>query len=65
VKKFAQHKVGRLPVVNEDGKLVGILTGGDITRGLLETIGLDYHAEEISRYRARHIFEDIVSIRPD
>ena len=61
VKKFAQHKVGRLPVVNEDGKLVGILTGGDITRGLLETIGLDYHAEEISRYRARHIFEDIVS----
>jgi anti-sigma regulatory factor (Ser/Thr protein kinase) len=47
--------------VDEDGKLVGILTGGDITRGLLETIGLDYHAEEISRYRARHIFEDIVS----
>jgi anti-sigma regulatory factor (Ser/Thr protein kinase) len=61
VKKFAQYKVGRLPVVDEDGKLVGILTGGDITRGLLETIGLDYHAEEISRYRARHIFEDIVS----
>jgi anti-sigma regulatory factor (Ser/Thr protein kinase) len=42
---------------------VGILTGGDITRGLLEAIGLDYHAEEISRYRARHIFEDIVSDR--
>lgn len=61
VKKFVQHKVGRLPVVNERGELVGILTGGDITRGLLEAIGLDYHAEEISRYRARHIFEDIVS----
>lgn len=61
VKKFAQYKVGRLPVVNERGELVGILTGGDITRGLLEAIGLDYHAEEISRYRARHIFEDIVS----
>jgi CBS domain-containing protein/anti-sigma regulatory factor (Ser/Thr protein kinase) len=61
VKKFAQYKVGRLPVVNEHGDLVGILTGGDITRGLLEAIGLDYHAEEISRYRARHIFEDIVS----
>ena len=61
VKKFAQYKVGRLPVVDEHGRLVGILTGGDITRGLLETIGLDYHAEEISRYRARHIFEDIVS----
>lgn len=61
VKRFAQHKVGRLPVVDARGRLVGILTGGDITRGLLEAIGLDYHAEEISRYRARHIFEDIVS----
>ena len=61
VKKFAQHKVGRLLVVNEQGQLTGILTGGDITRGLLEAISLDYHAEEISRYRAKHIFEDIVS----
>jgi len=48
-------------VVNEQGELAGILTGGDITRGLLEAISLDYHAEEISRYRAKHIFEDIVS----
>ena len=61
VKKFAQHKVGRLLVVNEQGVLRGILTGGDITRGLLEAISLDYHAEEISRYRAKHIFEDIIS----
>jgi CBS domain-containing protein/anti-sigma regulatory factor (Ser/Thr protein kinase) len=61
VKKFAQYKVGRLLVVNERGQLRGILTGGDITRGLLETISLDYHAEEISRYRAKHIFEDIIS----
>lgn len=63
VKKFAQYKVGRLLVVNEQGQLRGILTGGDITRGLLETISLDYHAEEISRYRAKHIFEDIISDR--
>ncbi len=61
VKRFAQYKVGRLIVVNEQGELTGILTGGDITRGLLEAISLDYHAEEISRYRAKHIFEDIVS----
>jgi CBS domain-containing protein len=61
VKRFAQYKVGRLLVVNEEGELTGILTGGDITRGLLEAISLDYHAEEISRYRAKHIFEDIVS----
>ncbi len=61
VKRFAQYKVGRLLVVNDRGQLTGILTGGDITRGLLEAISLDYHAEEISRYRAKHIFEDIVS----
>jgi CBS domain-containing protein len=61
VKKFTQYKVGRLLVVNDHGELKGILTGGDITRGLLEAISLDYHAEEISRYRAKHIFEDIVS----
>ncbi len=36
VKKFAQYKVGRLLVVNDQGQLAGILTGGDITRGLLE-----------------------------
>jgi len=61
VKSFTEFRVGRLPVVNGHGKVVGILTGVDITRGLLEAIGLDYHQEEIERYRASHIFEDIVS----
>lgn len=61
VKRFSQHRVGRLPVVDRDKRLVGILTSGDITRGLLKAIQLDYHAGEISKYRASHIFEDIVS----
>ncbi|MDY7042141.1 MAG: CBS domain-containing protein [Chloroflexota bacterium] len=63
VKTFSQLGVGRLPVVDELGNLVGIITQGDITHGLLKAIELDYHAEEISRYRASHIFEDIVSDR--
>lgn len=63
VKRFSQHGVGRLPVVNDSGELVGIITGGDITRGVLQAIGVDYHTEEISKYRASHIFEDIVSDR--
>lgn len=61
VKRFSQFRVGRLPVVNTQKKLVGILTSGDITRGLLKAIQVDYHAEEISKYRASHIFEDIAS----
>jgi CBS domain-containing protein/anti-sigma regulatory factor (Ser/Thr protein kinase) len=63
VKVFSQKGVGRLPVVDDQGNLVGVITQGDITHGLLKAIELDYHAEEISRYRASHIFEDIVSDR--
>jgi CBS domain-containing protein/anti-sigma regulatory factor (Ser/Thr protein kinase) len=63
LKKFADTQVGRLPVVDRSGKLVGIITKGDITLGLLKTIQR-YHAEEELRlYRASHLFEDIESDR--
>jgi CBS domain-containing protein/anti-sigma regulatory factor (Ser/Thr protein kinase) len=58
---FAVAGVGRLPVVDDGGRLVGILTPGDITRGVLKALEQAYHEEEIRRYRARHVFEDIVS----
>jgi CBS domain-containing protein/anti-sigma regulatory factor (Ser/Thr protein kinase) len=61
VNLFAQYGYGRLPVLDHDGKLVGILTGGDITRGLLRVLSQRHQAEEIRRYRASHIFEDIDS----
>jgi CBS domain-containing protein/anti-sigma regulatory factor (Ser/Thr protein kinase) len=60
---FVQTHIGRLPVLDMDGKLVGIITKGDITRGLLKALQHDYHQEEIIRYRASHLFEDIVSDR--
>jgi CBS domain-containing protein/anti-sigma regulatory factor (Ser/Thr protein kinase) len=63
LKLFAKTKLGRLPVVDESDQLVGILTKGDITRGLLEAIQRDYQAEEVRRYRASHLFEDIESDR--
>jgi CBS domain-containing protein/anti-sigma regulatory factor (Ser/Thr protein kinase) len=60
---FARYKVGRLPVVDDDGRLVGILTKGDVTRGVLRSLQTDYRAEEVRRYRASHLFEDIDSDR--
>jgi anti-sigma regulatory factor (Ser/Thr protein kinase) len=40
---------------------VGIITKGDIIERLLQKLEIDYHEEEIHRYRASHIFEDIVA----
>ncbi len=61
VKAFARRPVGRIPVVDAQGSLVGILTGGDITRGLLRALDLNYRGDEVSHYRASHIFQDISS----
>jgi len=60
---FARTSVGRLPVLDENGGLVGMITKGDITRGVLTAIRRDYQEEEIRRYRASHLFEDIISDR--
>jgi CBS domain-containing protein/anti-sigma regulatory factor (Ser/Thr protein kinase) len=63
LKTFVQAHIGRLPVVDENNQLVGIITKGDITRGLLKALQHDYKEEEIRRYRASHLFEDISSTR--
>ena len=63
VNRMARFGFGRFPVVTREGELVGILTRGDILRGLLRKSEVNSQQEEIERYRARHIFEDIVSDR--
>jgi CBS domain-containing protein/anti-sigma regulatory factor (Ser/Thr protein kinase) len=63
MEKFSEYRVGRLPVVDENGQLVGIITKGDITRGILNALQKDYKVEEVRRYRASHLFEDITSDR--
>jgi CBS domain-containing protein/anti-sigma regulatory factor (Ser/Thr protein kinase) len=63
LKVFGQTSVGRLPVLDESDKLVGIITKGNITSGILRALESDYQAEEVKRYRASHLFEDIVSDR--
>jgi anti-sigma regulatory factor (Ser/Thr protein kinase) len=63
LERFSKSKVGRLPVVDAEGKLIGMLTKGDITRGVLENLQNDIQQEELRRYRASHLFEDIISDR--
>ncbi len=63
VAKFTKLGFGRFPVTDKNGNLVGILTHGDIVRATLKRLELDYHKEEIRRYRASHIFKDILADR--
>jgi len=64
VNKFDKYGYGRFPVIKRsNGKLVGIITKSDVIRTLLKELEIDYHEEEIHRYRASHIFEDIIADR--
>jgi CBS domain-containing protein/anti-sigma regulatory factor (Ser/Thr protein kinase) len=63
LKVFEQRHIGRLPVLDEQGKLAGIITKGDITSGVMHALQYDYQEEEVRKYRARHLFEDIISDR--
>ena len=61
VSKLDKTGFGRLPVIDRNSdKLVGIITKGDIIERLLRKLEIDYHEEEIHRYRASHLFEDII-----
>jgi CBS domain-containing protein/anti-sigma regulatory factor (Ser/Thr protein kinase) len=61
VGRFSRLGFGRLPVVDRGGNLVGMITQGDIVRAMLRRLEVDYREEEIHRYRASHIFEDIIA----
>jgi CBS domain-containing protein/anti-sigma regulatory factor (Ser/Thr protein kinase) len=60
IDKFETSNLGRFPVLDrETGKLVGILTKGDIINGLLRKYERNHIQQEEAPSRARHIFEDI------
>lgn len=63
LKLFVGTHVGRLIVVDDEKKLVGIITKGDITSGLLKALQEDHQVEELKKYRASHLFDDIESDR--
>ncbi len=60
IKRFDQLRFGRFPVLDrESGKLVGIITNGDIILGTLRKLEHEYSEEEVRQYRASHFFQDI------
>lgn len=64
VSRLDRYGYGRLPVIQRDGgKLVGVVTNGDIIAGLLHKLEIGYQEEEIHHYRASHIFDDIIADR--
>jgi CBS domain-containing protein/anti-sigma regulatory factor (Ser/Thr protein kinase) len=63
LKTFVHSNIGRLPVLDIENKLVGIITKGDVTRGLLKKLNNEFQQEEIRVYRASHLFDDIISTR--
>jgi CBS domain-containing protein/anti-sigma regulatory factor (Ser/Thr protein kinase) len=64
ISKFEKFGYGRFPVLERNTKrLIGIITKGDIIKCLLKKLEVDYQSDEISKYRASHIFEDTKSDR--
>jgi len=62
INKFNKYGYGRFPVIDrKTKKIIGILTKGDIIRALLKALEIDYHEEELKKYRASHIFNDIIA----
>ncbi len=62
VNRLDRYGFGRLPVVERDGGgLVGVVTKGDIVKGLLHKLDIGFDEEQIHHYRASHIFEDIIA----
>jgi CBS domain-containing protein/anti-sigma regulatory factor (Ser/Thr protein kinase) len=64
VNSLERSGFGRLPVCTRDaGRLVGVVTKGDIVSGLLHHLEVDYRDAEMRGARSSHIFEDIVADR--
>ena len=64
VSRLERYGFGRFPIIERSSsKLVGVITKGDIIEGLLHKLAVEFHEEEIHRYRVSHVFEDIIADR--
>ena len=61
VRKFSKTGLGRLPVVNREGLLVGIITPGDIAGRLLTILERRYRQEEANKLDSRRTIDELVS----
>jgi CBS domain-containing protein/anti-sigma regulatory factor (Ser/Thr protein kinase) len=64
VNKFERFGFGRFAVVDrQTGRLLGIITKGNIVEGLLKKLEIDHYKEEeeVHRRRVEHFFEDILA----
>jgi CBS domain-containing protein/anti-sigma regulatory factor (Ser/Thr protein kinase) len=62
IRDLEEFGIGRLPVLDrESRRLVGVVTKGDIIEGLLKALDLDFRREELRRYRASHLFTDMIA----
>lgn len=62
IDKFQRTGYGRFPVVDRDGgELIGILTQGDIIKGTLAQLDIDYREREAGHHHEQHFFQDIRS----
>lgn len=58
--RFDSSGLGRFPVVErEGGELVGIVTKGDLARGMLAKLEREFHAEEARRHQEGRFFEEL------
>ena len=64
VQTFERHGYGRFPVIDRKTKeLVGILTKGDIIHCMLRRLEIDYHEQEVRRYKPSDWLSELVSDR--
>ena len=60
ISSFERSGLGRFPVIDGDtGRLVGILTKGDVIEGLLKKLEIDYQDKETRSDRPRPLFTDL------
>ncbi|MBN2004122.1 MAG: CBS domain-containing protein [Anaerolineae bacterium] len=61
LRRFESHNIGRMPVLDRHGKLVGIITRGDITLALLSALQEVYAEAEQIQERPQRFFDALES----